>query len=77
MDLRVENPKISEEFAAIAPHAPLPWRLGDVPGVILDADGQVVAITESWPIDHRKMLLTASMVVVAVNTCGDFKIETT
>lgn len=60
------------EFAAMAPTAPLPWNLAESFGepVLIDKDG-IVAVRVLGGKDEA--LRIASMILVAVNTCGGFR----
>jgi len=70
-DLRVEDIRISEQFLAMAKacDAPLPWEECD--GGVCDADGNIV-LEVTMP-DPEMTLRIASLIVLAVNTCGSFK----
>ena len=62
-----------EMFQEMSPKAPLPWREHKFrKGVIVDAKGDIVCWFDGNDPEWRN---TASMIIVAVNTCGGFKAE--
>jgi len=63
MDLRVESAKLTEDFRALAPLAPMPWD-SDRNGTVRDATGVQVCATTP---------LLAAVIVLAVNTCAGFR----
>ncbi|NGO50481.1 hypothetical protein [Allomesorhizobium camelthorni] len=78
-DLRVENPKTTEAFVAALAEQMVKLPLGvseDEPGVVFDADGEtvfVVDVNNERPDDQVEQI--AMWIVLAVNTCGGFKLE--
>lgn len=62
MDLRVEDPAISDDFRSLVPEAPLPWSAEG--GSVLDAEGAQVCLTTPR---------LAALIVIGVNTCGGFR----
>lgn len=69
--LRVDDIRISEQFVAVAKEckAPLPWEEAD--GGVCDANGDLVLeVKMETP---QQTLRVASLIVLAVNTCGSFK----
>lgn len=72
MDLRVENPKISDDFQAMCPRAPLPWNIGTgrKRWSIVDATGEEICCFDGSAEDTPALM---AMILVAVNTCGGFK----
>ena len=64
MDLRVESAKTTDNFRSLAPEAPMPWTYG-ASGDIWDAKG--VQVCHTTP-------RLAAVIVVAVNTCGGFRV---
>jgi hypothetical protein len=59
-----------EQFQALSPNAPLPWKISAGSCVrIIDANGlQVCQMAGGW----NEALTMASMILIAVNTCGGF-----
>lgn len=68
-DLRVGNVKISSQFieALNDLQAPLPWDFNEF-GFVIDANHQMICNCHDMEI--------ASMIVLAVNTCGSFRATT-
>ena len=79
MDLRVENPKTTEGFAAEAQSLkhPLPWDFSkEDAGTIVDANGDPVLVVDYDRERHdHDVLRIVGLVLVAVNTCGGFKCQ--
>lgn len=62
-----------EMFQQMAPEAPLPWREHKFrAGLIVDAKGEEVCWVDGSDPKWREI---ASMIIVAVNTCGGFRAE--
>jgi hypothetical protein len=76
-DLRVENPKTTDQFNALlaARNVQLPLRLSEEDlGVVLDADGRdVFTVDSNGERPDAEVEMIAEWIVVAVNTCGGFK----
>ena len=70
-DLRIDNIRSTDPFVAMAKacDAPLPWEECD--GGVCDANGNIV-LEVSMP-DPEMTLRVASLIVLAVNTCGSFR----
>lgn len=69
--LKIDDVRISEQFVSMAKacEAPLPWEECD--GGVCDADGNIV-LEVTMP-NPEMALRVASLIVLAVNTCGSFK----
>lgn len=79
-DLRIENPKTTEEFVALLASAgvKLPLRLHDEDlGVVVDARGHnVLVVDENHARSDDQAEAIAQWIVLAVNTCGGFRAVT-
>lgn len=72
-DLRVENPKTTEEYVSFLAGlgVKLPLDFGE--DQVVDATGQVVLTVSPFGFrDRQQIEAIAGMIVVAVNTCGGF-----
>ena len=64
-----------EMFQEMSPESPLPWREHKFRrGIIIDAKGEAVCYVDGGDPNWQAI---ASMIVVAVNTCGGFRAEIT
>jgi hypothetical protein len=78
-ELRVENIKISEQFNAallqlgvIMPVCLHPYEIGE----IVDATGRkVLQVDPDGMLPDEQVDAIATMIILAVNTCGSFKAE--
>jgi hypothetical protein len=77
MDLRVENPTTSEQFAAAlrAIDVILPVEVcSDEAAVVRDAAGAVVCVVDAdREMSDEDAARLADLIVVALNTCGGFR----
>ncbi len=70
---------VASDFQKLCPDAPLPWNHGqperDMEWDIIDANGIQVCSLQGVMLNYGKehALRVASMILVAVNTCGGYK----
>lgn len=72
-DLRVENPAFVESLAKGG--VKLPLHLShEITGYVTDDDGRVVFVVDAaGERPEKDVIITAALIVVAVNTCGGFR----
>jgi hypothetical protein len=78
-ELRIDNPSTTAQFVSLlaALDVKLPLGLHDEDlGVVIDADGcDVFTVDVNSERDDRQVQQIAMWIVLAVNTCGGFRVE--